>query len=616
MGIDLDRINDKRRLDKEYIELMFNEFINNSSLRISIINILKEKIDNWNDNHFLIFRCLVNDMTTDEIMDIFLTNKNKILYYYSDDMFFKSALINRLDCSLVSSLIKNFIELFDIFDDELIYKLEDNKFVLDYILDSDIYKSVYCIKLRERISKLSNKYLLVALICLSHGIKTDYNDFSNEQFLNIINEDFKDVVDNIINKAYINQEYYDSYLKPFLFNNNVSKEFLLYKCSNLNKTILEVIISKDSKENIKKIIIDNKLENDFEIVLILKLNGIDINSEIKFDPFEIDMSNIEKEKYSKYLNGELSKEENDLINELRNIFMLDGNSDIEVIDLACNSFRYLFLIKNEFAMRDLQSLINIKLKNNQFKLIKGNSTYFSILGFISIKNCNSIGSFNHELTHALHFYIKNYEIPLQFSSLKIKINQENYDKFISIYRSKIEVKKRKILDSNHDFYMENKGENDLKPYVTYFNEIINSSEKDNTCSKEVIDYVKTHFIIEEEYHKYYNNFYAHSLALHSMDKFYSSIIDIVDALCSGDVYESGITLDNYKYYIGHGSNYYKDVSNRFLEIFAQYVTIIKSQYRDLALIYLEGIVGRDLIEILDEFYNNLEYKLGESKKVL
>jgi len=57
-----------------------------------------------------------------------------------------------------------------------------------------------------------------------------------------------------------------------------------------------------------------------------------------------------------------------------------------------------------------------------------------------------------------------------------------------------------------------------------------------------------------------------------------SIIDIVDALCSGEVYESGIMLDDYEYSIGHGSYYYNDVSNGLSEIFSQYVTLIKKYH--------------------------------------
>ena len=75
-------------------------------------------------------------------------------------------------------------------------------------------------------------------------------------------------------------------IKPLLLKSRIPKEFLLYKCSNFNnKTILEIMISKDSKENIKEFIINNGLNNKYEIVLLLKMNGIDIDNEIKFDPF-------------------------------------------------------------------------------------------------------------------------------------------------------------------------------------------------------------------------------------------------------------------------------------------------------------------------------------------
>lgn len=623
-----ENINSEKSLDKNYIQLIDNEFKKNINLRIYIINTLKENIDHWNSNHFLIFRHLINEMTNDEVMSILLSNKKRVLYYFTD-IIFQYSLINRLDSTLVDNLIENFVEIFNSFGNELIRPLDDNKVVLDHLLESEIFKSDKCNKLREGLYKLSNQYLLIAFIFLNHDMLSNFNTFSLQEFLNITKKEFSDILDNVMIKVTNNDDCYNNYFKPLLLKSRIPKEFLLYKCSNFdNKTILEIMISKDSKENIKEFITNNGLNNKYEIVLLLKMNGIDMDNEIKFDPFEIDERNIERSKYESFLNGELSKEELDLIKRFRTIFISDSESDIQIIDLACNSFRYLFSIKFEFAKRDLQSLINIKLENPSFKLKKGDRTYFNgefkiddlsykmiQYGIICIKNDNSIEAFNHEFTHALHFFISQSEVPEQFSRGKFEINRDNYNKLVSIYKSKVKSRKQKILESGCDYYSENQVE-DLVPYETFFNELIKRAENDDTYSKDVIEYVKNHFIIEDVYRRYYNQYYAHLLASKSVEDYFLSIIDIVDALCEGEIFDEGIELDDYIKKIGHGNRYFKPIENRFQEILADYVTIIKSHHKDEALMYLESIVGRELIEILDNYYKDLTYRLDEPKRIL
>ena len=623
-----EEINSKKSLDKNYIQLIDNEFKGNINLRKYIINNLKENIEDWNSNHFLIFRCLINKMTNNEVMSILLSNKKRVLYYFND-ILFKYALMNRLDSALVDYLIENFVEIFDCFDNELVQPLDDNKVVLDHLLDSEIFKSDKCNKLRERLFKLSNQYLLISLIYLNHDMLSNFNTFSLQEFLNITKKEFSDILDNVMIKVNNNDDCYNNYFKLLLLKSRIPKEFLLYKCSNFNnKTILEIMISKDSKENIKKFIINNGLNNKYEIVLLLKMNGIDIDNEIKFDPFEIDEMNIERSKYESFLNCELSKEELDLIKRFRTIFISDGESDIEIIDLACNSFRYLFSIKFEFAKRDLQSLIIIKLENPSFKFKKGDRTSFNgglriedlsyklcQDGIIYIKNDNSINDFNHEFTHALHFYIKHSEVPEQFSKGKFEINRDNYNKLVSICKSKVNSRKQKILESGCDYYSENKVE-DLVPYETFFNELINRAENDDTYSEDVIEYVRNHFVIEDIYRQYYNRYYAYLLADKSVEDYFYSIIDIVDALCEGEIFDEGIEVDGYINHIGHGKEYFKPIKKRFEEIFADYVTIIKSHHKDEALMYLESIVGRELIEILDNYYKDLTYRLDKPKRIL
>lgn len=602
-----------------FIQFICDKFKNIMDIRRVIINNLKDNIDNWNSKYLIIFRSLLNEMTTDEVMSIFLINKNKILEYFDNNFKFKYAVIDRLDSSLVDRLIENFIEIFDDFNDEVLHKLDDNKIILDHLLDSEVFKeSNQCRSLRDRLNNLSNEYLLVALVYLNHNILTDFQEDCREQFSNLTKLEFRDILDNTLYKLINDSEFYTNYFKPFLLKSKISKTFILYKSSKLNnKSILEIMISKDSKEEIKKFIIKNELEKDFEIVLLLKLNDIDIDSDIEFDILNVDNSNITKNKYESYLTGVLSIEEQTLINQFRIIFLDDNESNIKIIDLACNSFKYLFLNKFEYAKRDLQSLINIKIENPSFILKKANSSYFDQNGFIAIENPNSISSFNHEVTHLLHFYIRNLEVPEQFYKTKFEINTENYDRFIKLFKLEIESKKREILDNGYDYYSENKiAQRILISYEISFQKMIESAENNDSYSQEVIDYVRNHFIVKDEYKNYYNNYCARLFALNNLDDYYAAIIDIVDALCCGEIYELGIDIDNHNYYIGHGNKYFKSIEKKFAEILAQYGTIIKSHNKDEALMYLESIVGSELIKILDDYYRGLTYEIEDRKKLI
>ena len=49
----------------------------------------------------------------------------------------------------------------------------------------------------------------------------------------------------------------------------------------------------------------------------------------------------------------------------------------------------------------------------------------------------------------------------------------------------------------------------------------------------------------------------------------SAIFDIVDALSGGKVHDEGVSTDDLFLYIGHGSKYYSQKQNVFVEIIAQ-----------------------------------------------
>ena len=321
------------------------------------------------------------------------------------------------------------------------------------------------------------------------------------------------------------------------------------------------------------------------------------NNQIEFN-IEKQKSIIIKQRYENYLKQNLNNEKTALLNELKITFEKDGRSDIEIIELACNTFKYLFANNYEYAERDLKSLINIKKNNPYFIMIKDNYSHFDEMGYIAIDEIYNIDTFNHELTHAIHWYATQERIPQEFLNETHQINEENYKQFIKQYIEQATNIKEKLKKENIDFF--NKDETDT-----------NNKQENN--SKEQINHSKNNIIVEE-YKKYYNELAIQELLILLQEDYKNSIIDIVDALTNGKVYEQGIIIDNTMYRLGHGKEYYNNSRKIFKEIIAQYNEIIKSSYKEQALKTLENIVGKELIKLLEKFNEELVIQPLENKK--
>lgn len=99
-----------------------------------------------------------------------------------------------------------------------------------------------------------------------------------------------------------------------------------------------------------------------------------------------------------------------------------------------------------------------------------------------------------------------------------------------------------------------------------------------------------------------------------------TISDIIDAIFAGK-FRGGKLLDDagnvLQCYYGHGMKYYSDKDTIFLEIIAQYGTMMKSKNSSVINL-LRDIVGDELVDLLDSFYreriiNSLVYSNGEVK---
>lgn len=560
------------------------------------------------------------------------------------------------DTSLLNKKIDEHNTLFSFLIEKGIIKIENYYYKIEDLIKPIIENQMY--EALEKIIK--NKYYILLkkyddtntlLELLINKKNVDF--FSTDSWLNIINlakNDIRyakillkndkwcsllDTSDSILDSRYDeNTTYYEiltskinellnaghyGYLSFF----SMSKRILLYKYDN--KTILEHLLQEGIKLMVLKKINQNELYNDAEIQTILKLNGINIekefgkNIETTFDitkPLKIQKDDIIKKTYEPYLKENLRYEQQELLNELRNIFIEDGKSDTEVITLACDTFKYLFLNNYKYTERDLNSLINIKKNNPEFIMIKGYKSYFEHMGIITIREIYNINTFVHELAHAIHWYSTSNKIPELFKQTQFEINEEKFNEFIEQFVSqRIEIFER-LKQNNYDFYNENtSAKEEEKKYKQRIKEILENAEENELCTPEIINYLKENIATEEEYKKYYNKVAIEELAIQYQKDYLFAIIDIINALKKGKIYDEGIKINNSLINkIGHGSDYFETEQNIFSEIIAEYNEIIKSPYKEEALKILEEIVGKDLVNLLEQFNEELVVEPLEHKK--
>lgn len=504
-----------------------------------------------------------------------------------------------IDCYDTKSLLK----IIEIYGKDVLLKKDDNgSTTFDYILNHNVsFFLLNLLQVRELSHDISfarimakNKNGIEYLLNAESSILQSKCD-GDKTILDCIMDNIKVKTDEEIVKA----------INAF-FVSEMSKTILLYRFNN--KSILEILLKSEKRRDILFSLKYSKLSDDIEVQTILKLNGVDIEKEFGFmavKTFNTDESlkhqrdEIIKGRYSEYLKGELNNEQQKLIDNLRNTFLQDGKSDEEIVELACNAFKYLLLTNYEYAVRDLKSLINIKKINPYFVMKKFDRSCASY-ELLAVCNQYDIDTFNHELAHVIHDYSKLSEVSYDFSN-GVLINESWFDSFLEEYSKEVLQIEDYIRKSIPKLLAEDTlAQKEVDSYKGRVENILNYAENSGNYSKDVIDYVRNSSSIEDEFKKYYTYVILKKLTLDYVYDYKSSIIDIIDALKGGIIFDEGIKLGNKGYHIGHGSEYYSKAGNSFYEIIAQYNEIIKSPFRNQALKELENIVGRDFIEMLDK----------------
>lgn len=519
----------------------------------------------------------------------------------------------------------------DVFKDTVV----KDQTILEYMLDNNYDIKIPCIFEEDTLKILYQKNRPDLLVKASASLlMTRINDNYTylDYILDCINKgDFEYNIANITApiKPDMKAEFYLDIARHDMIGyvkNSLNLNTLLKKYDN--KTLLDYFLDKDSELTLNKIL-DKSDKMNYSVMIILKSRGIKDNDSIL---------NINKDNASFVKNtpdtyyGPLDNDSDYLIKELERLFISDGKSDKDLINLLITGYRNALFINYDITIREIEKLIEIKKNNfDKFYYVKDkNSSYFSPSKGCIFINDSYISVVIHETGHVLHHYLTGSEVP------------DNYDEIVK----RAEENKELLTKTSKYFESCNKIMKNIKNYfLNLANEVLTAhySKQENImdiqsiASKDISEYrdkFKSLKIPEEqleqilqetfsveEYIKREAIIVASELTDTTIRNNYASIgatNDIIDAIYRGKVCDGVLkSADGQKIasFGGHGIRYYSQKKHGFDEMIAQFAVLVKSKGAEENLQVLRNIVGDEVYNMISNFYytNILEMDINKSK---
>lgn len=519
----------------------------------------------------------------------------------------------------------------DVFKDTMV----KDQTILEYMIDNNYDIKIPCIFEEDTLKILYQKNRPDLLVKASASLlMTRINDNYTylDYILDCINKgDFEYNIANITApvRPDMKAEFYLDIAKHDMIGyvkNNLNLNILLKK--DYNKTLLEYFLDKDPELTLNKIL--NKSDKmNYSVMIILKSRGIKDNDSIL--NINEDNASFVKDTPDTYY-GPLDKDSDYLIKELERLFISDGKSDKDLINLLITGYRNALFINYDITIREIEKLIEIKKNNfDKFYYVKDkNSSYFSPSKGCIFINDSYISVVIHETGHALHHYLTGSEVP------------DNYDEIVK----RAEENKELLTKTSKYFESCNKIMKNIKNYfLNLANEVLTAhySKQENImdiqsiASKDISEYrdkFKSLKIPEEqleqilqetfsveEYIKREAIIVASELTEATTRNNYASIgatNDIIDAIYRGKVCNGVLnTADGQKIasFGGHGIRYYSQNKHGFDEMIAQFAVLVKFKGAEENLQVLRNIVGDEVYNMISNFYytNILEMDINKSK---
>ena len=519
----------------------------------------------------------------------------------------------------------------DVFKDTMV----KDQTVLEYMIDNNYDIKISNIFEDDTLKILYQKNRLDLLVIADATIlMTKINDNYTylDYILDCINKgDFEYNIDNITApiKPDMKAEFYLDIARHDMIGyvkNSLNLNTLLKKYDN--KTLLDYFLDKDPELTLNKIL-DKSDKMNYSVMIILKSRSIKDNDSIL---------NINKDNASFIKNtpdtyyGPLDNDSDYLIKELERLFISDGKSDKDLINLLITGYRNALFINYDITIREIEKLIKIKKNNfDKFYYVKDkDSSYFSPNNGCILMNGGCISTIIHETGHALHYYLTELKVP------------DNYDEIVKRVRENNEL----LTKTSKYFEHCNKIMKNIKNYFLNFaNEVLTAhySKQENIMdiqgilSKDISEYrdkFKSLKIPEEqleqilqetfsveEYIKREAIIVASELTDTTIRNNYASIgatNDIIDAIYRGKVCDGVLkSADGQKIvsFGGHGIRYYSQNKHGFDEMIAQFAVLVKFKGAEENLQVLRNIVGDEIYNMISNFYytNILEMDINKSK---
>lgn len=577
--------------------LLYKVYPPKTLLETLIENNVNIKVNNINNKE------IIKILYDNKKLDLIGSNSENIWLSNTRDVF-KDTMVK--DQTVLEYMIDNNydIKISNIFEDDTLKILyQKNRFDLLVIADATILMT----KINDNYT-----YLDYILDCINKG-------------------DFEYNIDNITApiKPNMKAEFYLDIARHDMIGyvkNSLNLNTLLKKYDN--KTLLDYFLDKDPELTLNKIL-DKSDKMNYSVMIILKSRGIKDNDSIL---------NINKDNASFVKNtpdtyyGPLDNDSDYLIKELERLFISDGKSDKDLINLLITGYRNALFINYDITIREIEKLIKIKKNNfDKFYYVKDkDSSYFSPNNGCILMNGGCISTIIHETGHALHYYLTELKVP------------DNYDEIVKRVRENNEL----LTKTSKYFEHCNKIMKNIKNYFLNFaNEVLTAhySKQENIMdiqgilSKDISEYrdkFKSLKIPEEqleqilqetfsveEYIKREAIIVASELTDTTIRNNYASIgatNDIIDAIYRGKVCDGVLkSADGQKIvsFGGHGIRYYSQNKHGFDEMIAQFAVLVKFKGAEENLQVLRNIVGDEIYNMISNFYytNILEMDINKSK---
>lgn len=577
--------------------LLYKVYPPKTLLETLIENNVNIKVNNINNKE------IIKILYDNKKLDLIGSNSENIWLSNTRDVF-KDTMVK--DQTVLEYMIDNNydIKISNIFEDDTLKILyQKNRFDLLVIADATILMT----KINDNYT-----YLDYILDCINKG-------------------DFEYNIDNITApiKPDMKAEFYLDIARHDMIGyvkNSLNLNTLLKKYDN--KTLLDYFLDKDPELTLNKIL-DKSDKMNYSVMIILKSRGIKDNDSIL--NINENKDSFIKDTPDTYY-GPLDNDSDYLIKELERLFISDGKSDKDLINLLITGYRNALFINYDITIREIEKLIKIKKNNfDKFYYVKDkDSSYFSPNNGCILMNDGCISTIIHETGHALHYYLTELKVP------------DNYDEIVKRVRENNEL----LTKTSKYFEHCNKIMKNIKNYFLNFaNEVLTAhySKQENIMDiqgilskdidkyrdkfkslkipEEQLEQILQETFSVEEYIKREAIIVASELTDTTIRNNYASIgatNDIIDAIYRGKVCDGVLkSADGQKIasFGGHGIRYYSQNKHGFDEMIAQFAVLVKFKGAEENLQVLRNIVGDEIYNMISNFYytNILEMDINKSK---